>query len=88
MIVMLKPYVTPFSDPKVLVATHGSPWDYDRRVPIMFYRPGTVGFEQPLGIEAVDILPTLAALIDLKIPPDEIDGRCLDLDAGASSTCQ
>jgi len=86
-VVMLKPHVTPISEPKILVATHGSPWIYDRRVPIVFYRPGTVGFEQPLGIETVDILPTLAALIDLKIASDEIDGRCVDLDAGARSTC-
>ena len=25
------------------VATHGSPWDYDRRVPILFWRPGMAG---------------------------------------------
>lgn len=87
LIVLLKPHVTPIADPKTFVATHGSPWNYDRRVPIVFYRPGTVGFEQPLSIETVDILPTLAALIDLKIPPGEIDGRCLDLDAGPASTC-
>jgi alkaline phosphatase len=87
LIVLLKAHVTPISDPKILVATHGSPWIYDRRVPIVFYRPRTIGFEQPLGVETVDILPTLAALVDLKIPPGEIDGRCLDLDAGPGSTC-
>jgi predicted AlkP superfamily pyrophosphatase or phosphodiesterase len=88
LIVFLKPHVTPIKGPpKIMVATHGSPWNYDRRVPILFYRPGVTGFEQPLSIETVDILPTLAALIDLKIPPQEIDGRCLDLDAGAGSTC-
>lgn len=88
LIVLLKPYVTPISDPTHgYVATHGSPWIYDRRVPILFYRPGTTGFEQPLGIETVDILPTLAALIGLKVPAEEIDGRCLDLDAGTGSTC-
>lgn len=88
LIVLLKPNVTPISKPGPgYVATHGSPWSYDRRVPILFYRPGTTGFEQPLGIETVDILPTLAALISLKIPAEEIDGRCLDLDAGAGSTC-
>jgi predicted AlkP superfamily pyrophosphatase or phosphodiesterase len=88
LIVFLKPHVTPIKGPpKLMVATHGSPWDYDRRVPIIFYRPGAVGFEQPLSIETVDILPTLAGLIDLKIPAQEIDGRCLDLDGGGGSTC-
>ena len=88
-IVLLKSYVTPIADgTKGYVATHGSPWIYDRRVPILFYRPGHIGFEQPLGVETVDILPTLAALIDLKVPAEEIDGRCLDLDAGAGDTCQ
>ena len=87
--VLLKPHVTPITKPgQGYVATHGSPWIYDRRVPILFYRPGTPGFEQPLSIETVDILPTLAALIDLKISAEEIDGRCIDLDRTAASTCK
>ena len=71
-------------DVSTYVATHGSPWNYDRRVPILFYRPGVAGFEQALPIETVDILPTLAALIELPVPSAEIDGRCIDLDAGSS----
>lgn len=58
-------------------AGHGSPWDYDRRVPILFWRKGMRGFEQPFAVETVDILPTLAAMIGLPLPPGEIDGRCL-----------
>ena len=69
------------------VATHGSPWNYDRRVPILFYRPGIAGFEQALPIETVDILPTLAALIGLPIPRAEIDGRCINLDGGKADSC-
>ena len=87
LIVMLKPHVTPIAVPRGSVATHGSPWIYDRRVPILFWWPNATGFEQPLSIETVDILPTLAALIDLPVPQVEIDGRCLDLDAGAGDTC-
>ena len=87
LIVALKPHVTPISDPSGYVATHGSPWNYDRRVPLLFYRPGAEGFEQPLPVESVDILPTLAALIGLPIPSDEIDGRCIDLDPGPGTTC-
>lgn len=69
------------------VATHGSPWDYDRRVPILFWRKGLVPFEQPNGVETVDIAPTLAALVGLKLPAGSFDGRCLDLDAGPGDTC-
>jgi hypothetical protein len=36
----------------------------------------------------LDILPTLAALIGLSIPADEIDGRCIDLDPGPGDTCE
>ncbi len=87
-VVLLKPRVTPIADgSKGSVATHGSPWDYDRRVPILFWRKGIVPFEQPLGVETVDILPTLAAQIGLTVPKGEIDGRCLDLDATAADSC-
>jgi arylsulfatase A-like enzyme len=87
-IVLLKPRVTPIPSTNLgYVATHGSPWDYDRRVPILFWSKTMKGFEQPNGVETVDILPTLAALIGLDIPKDEIDGRCLDLVRGEASSC-
>lgn len=87
-IVVLKPRVTPIpSGGSGYVATHGSVWDYDRRVPILFWRKGIAGFEQPNPVMTVDILPTLAALIKLPVDPAGVDGRCLDLIAGASSSC-
>lgn len=70
------------------VATHGSPWDYDRRVPILFWRRGLAGFEQPAPVETVDIAPTLAGVLGLSVPAGEFDGRCLDIDGGAGNTCQ
>jgi arylsulfatase A-like enzyme len=88
LIVALKPRVTPIADPtRGYVATHGSFWDYDRRVPILFWWKGAASFEQPLSVETVDIMPTLASLIGLSVPPAEIDGRCLDLDPSAASNC-
>jgi arylsulfatase A-like enzyme len=87
LVIALKPHVTPLVDTRPYVATHGSPWNYDRRVPIVFYRPGSTGFEQPLPIQTVDILPTLAALIRLPIPAAEIDGHCVDLDPGSANLC-
>ena len=85
-LVLLKPRVTTIETPSTgYVETHGSPWDYDRRVPILFWRKGMAGFEQPLSVETVDIAPTLAATIGL--PVKGLDGRCLDLDPGAGDTC-
>ena len=86
--VMLKPWVTPIAEPgRGYTATHGSPWDYDRRVPILFWRRGLVPFEQPLAVETADILPTLAPLIGLTIAAGTIDGRCLDLVEGPDTSC-
>jgi predicted AlkP superfamily pyrophosphatase or phosphodiesterase len=88
LVVALKPRVTPIASPGPgYVATHGSFWDYDRRVPILFWRKGMTGFEQPLSIETVDIAPTLAGLIHVPVPV-QIDGRCLDLDSGVGTTCK
>ena len=88
-VVALKPRITPIANPLGgYVATHGSFWDYDRRVPILFWRKGMAGFEQPLAVETVDIAPTLAALIGLPLARPEVDGRCLDLEPGVDDTCR
>ena len=88
LLVYLKPRVTPIPDPtRGYVATHGSPYDYDRRVPILFWRKGMVGFEHPGSIETVDIMPTLARQIGLRITGPKIDGKCLDL-TKAGAVCQ
>jgi hypothetical protein len=87
LLILLKPRVTGIPTPGPgYVATHGSPWDYDRRVPILFWRKDMAGFEQPQSVETVDIAPTLAATI--KLPVKGLDGRCLDLDSGANDTCR
>ena len=86
LLVFLRPRLIPALQPG-FTATHGSPWNYDRRVPMLFVYPGMIPHEEPLSVETVDILPTLAAMIDLKVPQEEIDGRCLDLDAGSGDIC-
>ncbi|HKX91756.1 MAG TPA: alkaline phosphatase family protein [Sphingomicrobium sp.] len=86
-IVMLKRGVVAANTKGGSITTHGSPWDYDRRVPILFWRKGMTGLEQPAPVETVDIAPTLAALLRLTIAPGEFDGRCLDIDGGEGSTC-
>ncbi|MDT7529243.1 alkaline phosphatase family protein [Sphingopyxis sp. SE2] len=88
-IIALKPRVTPIPEAGVgYVATHGSVWDYDRRVPILFWRKGLAGFEQPNAVMTVDIMPTLASLIGLTVDANKIDGRCLDLISGPESSCR
>ena len=85
---LLKRGVVPIPDPAPgYTATHGSVWDYDRRVPMLFWRRGLPGFEQPNPVETVDIAPTLAALLGLAVSQGTFDGRCLDVDGGAGDTC-
>jgi predicted AlkP superfamily pyrophosphatase or phosphodiesterase len=88
-VVLLHPRVMPIAKPSATyTATHGSPWDYDRRVPILFWRRGMQGFEVPHGVETVDILPTLAPFAGVTIPAGTIDGRCLDLVEGPATSCR
>ncbi len=88
-VVLLKKAVTPIATTaRGYVATHGSPWDYDRRVPILFWREGIKHFEQPLSVMTVDIAPTLGALVGVDIPADETDGQCLDIDGGPVNSCE
>ena len=85
LLVFLQPRITPIpSAAGGYVATHGSPYDYDRRVPILFWRKGMSAFEHTGGVETVDIAPTLAHQIGLPLTAPKVDGRCLDLDAGGA----
>ena len=77
-VVLLKKDITPIADTSHgFVATHGSPYDYDRRVPILFWRPGFKGATIVDPADTVDIMPTLAALIELPLAPGSVDGHCL-----------
>ena len=62
------------------VAGHGSPWDYDRRVPILFWWSGVAPVAEATPIETVDIAPTLAAVMGVSAPP--VDGRCVEIGQG------
>jgi arylsulfatase A-like enzyme len=54
---------------------------------LLFWRRGVPGMEQPQPVETVDIAPTLAAIVGLKVPEGAFDGRCLDIDGGPGNTC-
>ena len=83
-VVLLKRDITPIADTRSgYVSTHGSVWDYDRRVPIIFWRPGYPARTVDLPVQTVDILPTVAAMIGLAIPLKTIDGTCLSTAPGA-----
>jgi predicted AlkP superfamily pyrophosphatase or phosphodiesterase len=80
-LVAFQPYQTLAAAGATYVASHGSPWNYDRRVPILFWWKGGPTRERVLPIETVDIAPTLAAVTGVPVPTD-VDGRCLPLGAG------
>lgn len=75
----LEPGMTPFpGSVGGYVAGHGTPWDYDRRVPMVFWTAGQAGHERTLPVRTVDIAPTLANAAGIAAPAD-LDGRCLGL---------
>jgi predicted AlkP superfamily pyrophosphatase or phosphodiesterase len=78
--VVLKKYVQLIASPSVgYVSTHGSVWDYDRRVPMLFWRRGVAASPREDAVETTDIMPTLAAMIGMPIAPESIDGHCLSV---------
>jgi predicted AlkP superfamily pyrophosphatase or phosphodiesterase len=83
-VVFLKKDITPIADTTRFIATHGSPYDYDRRVPILFWRPDATGTTIERPVETTDIMPTLATMIGLPVQPGSIDGHCLPEPSGAS----
>ena len=62
----------------LLVASHGSPYDYDSNVPIVFYGPGIAHARRTEFVRTVDIAPTLAQLLGVK-PLEKLDGVPLSI---------
>jgi len=57
-------------------ATHGSAYDYDTHVPVVFLGPGIAPGRFGSPTRTVDVAPTLATLLGVP-PPGDIDGRVL-----------
>ena len=76
-VVLLKRDVTPISDTSRYVATHGSAWDYDRRVPMVFWRRGMAAASSDAVLDTTDIMPTLAAWLGVPLAPGSVDGHCI-----------
>jgi predicted AlkP superfamily pyrophosphatase or phosphodiesterase len=75
-LVAFKPWVGFGIPPTEYPAGHGSPYSYDRRVPLIFWGPWKAG-ERPEPVRTVDLAPTLARELGLK--PGPVDGKALDL---------
>jgi predicted AlkP superfamily pyrophosphatase or phosphodiesterase len=70
---------TPFSYPaSVTYATHGSPHEYDARVPIVFWGAGVPAGLRTGEARVVDIAPTLADWLGVR-PTERLDGVRLPL---------
>lgn len=59
-----------------IVATHGSPYDYDSHVPLVFYGPWFRTGRYDDAVRTVDIAPTLAVVTGVK-PSERVDGVVL-----------
>jgi hypothetical protein len=55
---------------------YGSPYHYDRHVPLIFYGAGVLAGASMEPVRTVDVAPTLARLAGIPIPTD-LDGRPL-----------
>jgi len=56
--------------------SHGSPWPYDRKVPLAFLGPGHQRGKSHTRVATTDVLPTLLSRAGLPVPSD-IDGKIL-----------
>lgn len=85
-VVQLRPFWT-WGGP-VPGTTHGQPWAYDRRVPLIVLAHGLKAGPRPERAEVNDLVATLSALLHVQ-PPAGCDGRilseALDLDAWRAS---
>ena len=72
--------------PGILMASHGTVWNYDRRVPMLFWWPGAKVESRFLPVATVDIGPTLASALGIA-PPSDVDGRCLMMPTESGVRC-
>jgi len=59
--------------------SHGSPYPYDRRIPLAFLGPGFPAVRKYVSASSTDAVPTLLTALGLEVP-DELDGRALNGD--------
>jgi len=60
------------SDGLTVASVHGSPWRYDKFVPVIFVRPGIAPQRVFREIETVDVAPTLSAILGITYPSGSV----------------
>jgi hypothetical protein len=69
MLVPQQGYVLTRTNAPLVSFMHGSPWDYDRNIPLLFFGPPFVRQgSYSRATSQQDIVPTLAALLKLPLP--------------------
>ena len=56
-------------------SNHGTPYDYDTRVPVIFYGAGIAPGQYTTSSSPADIVPTIASMVRIKMP--RTDGQIL-----------
>ena len=59
-------------DGLVVASTHGSPWNYDTHVPIVFAGNGLSSTRVDRGVHTIDIAPTLSAYLGIRAPSGSV----------------
>jgi len=59
-------------DGLTVASTHGSPWNYDTHVPIVFAGAGLKPMMVDRRVHTVDIAPTLSTIIGIKLPSGSV----------------
>ena len=70
----LKPYVIGWTEPTG--TTHGSPWSYDTRVPLLWFGPSVKRGVYTRSVSIADVAPTISACLGIR-PPAGARGRVL-----------
>ena len=58
--------------------THGSLYDYDRSIPLVFYGQGVSPGVDTTPVNSIDIAPTLMEVLGMPLPSN-LDGKALKL---------
>ena len=66
-------------DGLVVASTHGSPWEYDQHVPIIFAGHGLQPAKINRRVETVDVAPTLSNYLGIKVPSGSSESPLIEL---------
>lgn len=73
-------------DGLIVASTHGSPWNYDTHVPIVFAGAGLKPMIVDRQVHTVDVAPTLSAVLSIKPPSGSVGEPLAEVSAGTFNT--